>query len=235
MCSSSNNNSRKRKRKNKLSLAKRLHTKFIEEEKNYDDYLEQYCALERDETTHPIFLCSTKEYKLLKENTIVVGNPNIRNQNKTSRIIFYNILSIGKNIKYKKRGGDMTINFYNTKKRSIYVMVHKKYLENFGKVKIHKYSNGNQRGRNPMKEKYAVLLVASLSEEKCEDENYYFDKKFVQNIKRILPNQIRNQGSKHHQSEGWIYSVGYAAKYDRIGIDNMSFKKYVKSKYDDTH
>ena len=79
--------------------------------------MEQYCALEKNETTHPIFLCSCKEYKLLKKNTILLGNPNITNDNKTSRMILYDTISIGENIKCRKEGNEMMINFHNTHKK----------------------------------------------------------------------------------------------------------------------
>ena len=83
-------------------------------------------------------------------------------------------------------------------------MIHKKYLDRVGKVKIHPYTNGNQRGRILTQGKYAVLLVASLSEEKCNDDETNFDKEFIQKIKKNDSQPNLKPSSKHHQSEGWI-------------------------------
>lgn len=44
----------------------------------------------------------------------------------------------------------------------------------------------------------------------------------------LYPNQIIKQGSKHHDSEGIIHSIGYAAKFNKIDEnEQLSFSKFV--------
>ena len=58
-----------------------------------------------------------------------------------------------------------------------------------------------------------------------------FDDESLNIIKKNYPNQIRNQGMKHFHSEGQIYSIGYATKYEKMDESQQSFSKYVNSKF----
>ena len=58
-----------------------------------------------------------------------------------------------------------------------------------------------------------------------------FNEDLLVTAKKLLNNQIRTQGSKHHESEGTIYSIGFAAKYDALDDNMRSFSKFVTSKW----
>ena len=103
-------------RNTKCSKQRRIRRKFEAEETDYNSYLDKYCRLQKERSTHPLFLCSSQEFNTLKENTILIGNPRISDNHRPNRKIYYDILSIGANIRYVDRGKRMILNLRNTKK-----------------------------------------------------------------------------------------------------------------------
>ena len=66
--------------------------------------------------SHPLFYVSQKDYSRWKDNTILLKSPLVTQSNKIDRIIAYQILSIGKNLKLAKSDdGTTCINLKTTK------------------------------------------------------------------------------------------------------------------------
>ena len=120
--------------------------------------------MEKERSTNPIFLCSGKEYHALKENVILVGNPKVIDANSQNRKIYYDILTVGKNIRHKTKNDRMTIRLTNTKKNTIFIMIHRKYLNMIDNIQINRYSNGSKRNSLNSRAKYGVLMVCTSSE-----------------------------------------------------------------------
>ena len=123
----------------------------------------------------PFFLCSSKEYNALKDNTILLGNPRVINGNSINRKIYYDIISVGRNIHYKNRKEQMIIRLKNTKKNTMFIMIHRKYLNELNNIHIHEYCNGTRRKSLNSCGKYGLLLVCTTSEHKKQDKGYIFD------------------------------------------------------------
>ena len=219
----------KKRKINKRSNENRWKKKFDAQEKSYDMFIEKYCSYDKSSSSHPIFLCSSSEYNIIKDNVILLSNPRIIDGNKPSRKIYYDISSTGKNIRFTKSTNSMQIKLRNSKKNSLFILIHRKYIKDAGKIQINQYTNGSKRQFRTKMCKYAVLLLCTITDNNWKNKSFTFDNHFIKMTKKNYPNQIRNQGMKHFSSEGQIYSIGYAAKYDKIDQKQESFSKYVTS------
>ena len=214
----------------KTSKKKRVNDKFKAEEDSYDSFMDKYFRVERESSTHPLFICSKNEYNLLKDNAIILGNPTIIDEKRPSRKIQYDIVAVGKNVCYSKKETSMEIKLRNMKKNTICILIHRKFVKDIEKIQIYKYTNGKIHRMDTGSGKYVVLMICTITDKNWKNKNFSFDANFLSIIKNNCPNQIRKQGAKHFSSQGHIYSIGYAAKYDKVLENNHSFSKYVQSK-----
>ena len=219
-----------KKRNLRKSSKRRWQKKFDHSEKSYDEFLDMFLRDESNQSTHPLLLISAKDYFLLKDNIILVEKPSVIKGNTTDRKVSYKITNFGKNISFGNKGQYKSIKIRNTKKNCVLIMMHRKYLDIFQRVQIHEYINGSSAKKKIVDGKYVLLLLVVCTNNKKTENINDFDDNFLAEIKKHYPNQIRTQGKKHYKSEGWIYSVGYAAKYDKLNSKKESFSKYVKSK-----
>ena len=108
-------------------------------------------------------------------------------------------------------------------------MIHQKFLKHIDRIQIHQYTNGSKHRETIRKGKYVVLLICGTTDNNWQNNGIVFNDKFVSMMKKIYPNQIRNQGAKHFGGKGQIFSIGYAAKYEKLDHTQQSFSKYVQS------
>ena len=192
--------------------------------------MDKYLRLDKERSTHPLFQCSSQEFNKLKENTILIGNPRVSDNHRQTRKIYYDILSIGSNIRSVNKGKRMIIKLRNTKKNAVFIMIHQKFLKNIDRIQKHQYTNGSKHRQTIRKGRYVVLLTCCATDRSWQKNGIIFNDTFVTMMKKTYPNQIRNQGAKHFGSEGQIFSIGYAAKYEKLDHKQQSFSKYVQSK-----
>ena len=108
-------------------------------------------------------------------------------------------------------------------------MIRSSELKEFKELDLLFYRNVSNEENVMNSQKYVILLQCGDFSDKCNNEKKAFTPDEINLIKKILPNQIRQQGKKHHGSIGKIYSYGYVAKYEKMNHTSLSFGKYVSN------
>ena len=116
----------KQKRSRKVSSKRR---KRLKDKHECDEYVsffnEQLSSCGPDfSASHPLYFVSEREFRHMKENTILLKNPRMQFEKKKNRTIHYEIASIGKNlILEKSQNGYNYINLKRTKRNCFYIMI----------------------------------------------------------------------------------------------------------------
>ena len=109
-------------------------------------------------------------------------------------------------------------------------MIHRKFIKNIPKLKLHHYENKKAHKNLCSNGKYVVLLYCCQSRSDEYHNQRIIDEEFLRNTRTLFPNQVRVQGTKHYGSEGAIYSFGYVANYKKLDETQISFSKYTTKK-----
>ena len=222
----SNNKKNNKKRCRKISSKRR---KRLKDKYQCDEYVsffnEQLSSCGPDfSASHPLYFISEREFRYMKENTILLKNPRIQFEKKKNRTIHYEIASIGKNLVLEKSQNSYNyINLKRTKRNCFYIMINHSELNDILKLDLKKCGPIIHDHRNYKK---ILLLQCQDYSGNVRDMKYELSSEDIDIIKKSSHNQIRSQGKKHHGSLGVIYSYGYVAKYDSIKENNLSFGKY---------
>ena len=217
----------KRCRSLKRSKEQRLRNKWAHQEKTHDKFM-NYHLDESNCCTHSLGILNKKEFNRLKDNLIILSNPNIIDGNKISRKIYYTIKSVGSNVKIAKDGPNLWIKFRETKRRFVMVVIQEK--EMMEDLRITKFDMINSKKFNKSKNErndYLILMQCGDYFNNMVHKGEQFSLDDLTDIKSVVPNQISKE--KHFGSVGDVYSIGYSAKYS---IKNeLSFDRFVTSKF----
>lgn len=181
---------------------------------------------------HYFHFISSKDFARLKDNINFLTKPIVTNEGKNSKLIHYEIASIGKGINYTKKNGLIAINLENTKKSMIIIAANNKDLHNFiPTMETQKYCI--DRTINHTTTNYYVLL-AIICDYSRHGKYDIFKRQLIgiddiSTLNDTCVNQVRQKGGKHFGTCGKIYSFGYATKY-KLYANGNSFGNYVNSK-----
>ena len=182
---------------------------------------------------HSLHFISSKDFSRLKDNIIHLTKPIVINQGMNSRLIHYEISSIGNGVNYTRKNGRITINLERTRKGMFIITVNNKELRDiipnmdtrkFGIDRTIKYTTTN----------YYVLLAIVCDYSRANKYDSFkrplIRMEDITTLKKPCVNQVRQQGKTHFGTFGTIYSFGYTAKYN-VDKHMNSFGKYVNSKF----
>ena len=218
----------KRRRRNRnISLKKYRDRKFIKEETDHDSFM-NYHLDDDNPSMHPLAILTYSDYKLLKENIIVLDQPIIEESNSLNRKIYYSIKSMGKNIRMKTDEESMVIKLREMKKRFFMIVIEKKNLNIIKQVSIIHYDQQTNMTDSYRRksEKYLILMMCGDFSSNTYDDKKNITTQDIVDTTKVIPNQINKD--KHFGSGGKVFSTGYSAKYKVI--DGKSFDTFVKSK-----
>ena len=218
---------KKRNRRRNMSKEAKFQRKLTKEETDHDEFMNYYLD-DNNPTMHPLAILTHSDYKRLKDNIIILHNPVEVDGKSLQRKIFYDIRSIGKNLKLLESENSIVVQLRQTKKRFFMIVIHKKEMKMMNRVSAIKYdheinmtSSYRRKSQN-----YVILMICGDFSDKIGDNDDNITKENLSEIQYILPNQITKD--KHFGSGGKVYSIGYSAKYNIQG--GKSFQQFVTSK-----
>ena len=186
-----------------------------------------YILDETNPSMHPLAVLTYSDYKLLKDNIIILEKPIIIEGNSLNRKIYYTIKSVGKNIKMDTKSSTMYVKLREMKKRFFMMVIQKKDLNIIKRISIINYDRENNMTTSYRRksEKYLILMMCGDFSAKKKEANDNFTLQNLIDIENVIPNQITKE--KHFGSGGKVFSTGYSAKYKIM--NGKSFDKFVKS------
>ena len=137
----SNNKKNNKKRCRKISSKRR---KRLKDKYQCDEYVsffnEQLSSCGPDfSASHPLYFISEREFRYMKENTILLKKPRIQFDKKKNRTIHYENASIGKYLVLEKSpNGYNYINLKRTKRNCFYIMIIHSELNDILKLDLKK-------------------------------------------------------------------------------------------------
>ena len=201
----------------------------------YDEFLklleEQIvCKENRSSAKNPIVMLKQSEYESIHKNAIILHNYKICNDNSLERLVEYEIHSIGSNVQTIKTEHGIFIDLKNTRHQYFYILTHCEELT-LNQSSISIYSTDGSTISGSIKEKNSGYIVLSYGHQYAYNKSRQnqFDEDDMKKISIISNNQVK-RSNFHFNTEGKIYSFGYAPKYCKIGNDGCSFKKFNTSK-----
>ena len=110
---------------------------------------------------------------MLKKNIIILHNPIVFNGKTIERKIFYDIKSIGKNIKLSENENSMVVELRQTKKRFFMMVIHKKEMKMINRVTTIHYDHEIKMTRSHRRtsQNYLILMICGdFSNKICDND-----------------------------------------------------------------
>ena len=181
---------------------------------------------------HYFHYISSKDYARLKDNIICLTKPIITDEGKNSRLIHYEIASMGNCINYTRKNGTIAIHLEKTRRGVVIIAADEKELHKcIPKMESCKYSIDRSISHTTTNRYVLLAIICDYSRHGKYDgfRRQLIGIDDVATLNKTCVNQVRQQGKKHFGTCGKIYSFGYSAKYN-LDQNGNSFGKYVNSK-----
>ena len=225
-------------KKPRLVLQDKKRSMKRKKEINHQKSWSEYCSfmnanLEKKPSYHesPLFVVR-RSLHLIIENSIFLKAPTICNKNSLERKIRYEIDSVGKNVRMKKKNVKYTnIQINDMKGRKFFILVNLKFVQNFSSLVFFDELGRRMDVKTVKKEEKAYVLLAVVEKSDIADKNnIYISTNDLKLAERFWVNQIKTAGSFHFETSGKIFGIGFGPKYSIDKKTNLSIGQFGSKK-----